>query len=82
MGSGCLSLAVKVMVAALAATLAAISTVLLISFAVAALGQPAGAANVVKAAVATLAAAGFFLVGRAIWRELRGGRGSGGSGKG
>jgi hypothetical protein len=52
-----LSLVVRIGVVSVAAVLAALSTVVILSFAVSALGQPDGVA--------------FFLVGRGIWRDLR-----------
>jgi hypothetical protein len=69
--SGCLSLVVRVGVVSVAAVLAALSTALLLSFAVSALGQPDGAENIFKVLVASAAGFAFFLVGRGIWRDLR-----------
>ena len=54
-----------------AAVLAALSTVVLLSFAVSALGQPDGLEKVIKVLVASAAGFAFFLVGRGIWRDLR-----------
>lgn len=71
MRSGCLSLVVRVGVVSVAAVLAALSTALLLSFAVSALGQPDGAENIFKVLVASVAGFAFFLVGRGIWRDLR-----------
>lgn len=71
MRSGCLSLVVRVGVVSVAAVLAALSTALLLSFAVSALGQPDGAENIFKVLVASAAGFAFFLVGRGIWRDLR-----------
>jgi Kef-type K+ transport system membrane component KefB len=69
--SGCLSLVVRVGVVSVAAVLAALSTVLILSFAVSALGQPDGVEKIIKVILATAAGFAFLLVGRAIWRDLR-----------
>jgi hypothetical protein len=69
--SGCLSLVVRVGVVAVAAVLAALSTVVILSFAVSALGQPDGVEKIIKVLVASAAGFAFFLVGRGIWRDLR-----------
>jgi len=53
------------------AVLAAVSTALILSFAVSALGQPDGVEKIIKVLVASAAGLAFFLVGRAIWRDLR-----------
>ena len=71
MRSGCLSLIVRVGVVAVAAVLAALSTALILSFAVSALGQPDGVERIIKVLVASAAGLVFFLVGRGIWRDLR-----------
>jgi hypothetical protein len=69
--SGCLSLVLRVGVVAVAAVLAALSSALILSFAVSALGQPDGPERIFKVLVATAAGFAFFLVGRGIWRDLR-----------
>jgi SNF family Na+-dependent transporter len=69
--SGCLSLMVRVGLVSVAAVLAALSTVLILSFAVSALGQPDGIEKIIKVLVASAAGFAFFLVGRGIWRDLR-----------
>jgi hypothetical protein len=69
--SGCLSLMVRVGLVSVAAVLAALSTVLILSFAVSALGQPDGIEKIIKVLVASTAGFAFFLVGRGIWRDLR-----------
>ena len=56
---------------AVAAVLAALSTVVLLTFAVSALGQPDGLEKIIKVLVASAAGFAFFLVGRGIWRDLR-----------
>jgi hypothetical protein len=66
-----LSLVVRVGVVSVAAVLAALSTVLILSFAVSALGQPDGVEKIIKVILATAAGFAFFLVGRGIWRDLR-----------
>jgi hypothetical protein len=48
-----------------------LSTVLILSFAVSALGQPDGVEKIIKVILATAAGFAFFLVGRGIWRDLR-----------
>ena len=71
MRSGCLSLVVRVGVVSVAAILAALSTVLILSFAVSALGQPDGVEKIIKVLLASAAGFAFFLVGRGVWRDLR-----------
>ena len=71
MRSGCLSLVVTVGVVSVAAVLAALSTVLILSFAVSALGQPDGVEKIIQVLLASAAGFAFFLVGRGIWRDLR-----------
>ena len=71
MRSGCLSLVVRVGVVSVAAILAALSMVVLLSFAVSALGQPDGVEKIIKMLVASAAGFAFFLVGRGIWRDLK-----------
>jgi hypothetical protein len=68
---GCLSLVVRVGVVSVAAVLAALSIVLILSFAVSALGQTDGLEKIIKVLVASAAGFAFFLVGRGIWRDLR-----------
>ena len=68
---GCLSLVVRVGVVSVAAVLAALSTVLILSFAVSALGQTDGLEKIINVLVASAAGFAFFLVGRGIWRDLR-----------
>ena len=71
MRTGCLSLVVRVGVVSVAAVLASLSTVVILSFAVSALGQPDGVEKIIKVLVALAAGFAFFLVGRGIWRDLR-----------
>ncbi len=71
MRTGCLSLVVRVGVVAVAAVFAALSTALILSFAVSALGQPDGIERIIKILLASAAGFVFFLVGRSIWRDLR-----------
>jgi Kef-type K+ transport system membrane component KefB len=66
-----LSLVVRVGVVSVAAVLAALSTVIILSFAVSALGQPDGVEKIIQVLLATAAGFAFFLVGRGIWRDLR-----------
>jgi hypothetical protein len=66
-----LSLVVRVGVVSVAAILAALSTVVILSFAVSALGQPDGVEKIIKVLLASAAGFAFFLVGRGIWRDLR-----------
>ena len=62
---------VRVGVVSVAAVLAALSTVLILSFAVSALGQPDGVEKIIKVLVASAAGFAFFLVGRGIWGDLK-----------
>ena len=64
-------LVVRVGVVSVAAVLAALSTALILSFAVSALGQHDGLEKIFKVLVASAAGFAFFLVGRGIWRDLR-----------
>ena len=66
-----MSLVVRVGVVSVAAILAALSTVVILSFAVSALGQPDGVEKIIKVLLALAAGFAFFLVGRGIWRDLR-----------
>lgn len=74
MRSGCLGVVVSIGIVSFAAVLAAVSLVLIGSFAVSALGQPSGTTTVFGLVIASVAGLCFFLVGRNIWRELREGR--------
>jgi TRAP-type C4-dicarboxylate transport system permease small subunit len=69
--SGCLSLVVSVGVVCAAAVLGALSTALILSFGISALGQPDGPERIFYVIVAVAAGFAFFLVGRGIWRDLR-----------
>ena len=71
MRSGCLSLMVSVGVLCAAAVLGALSTAVILSFGVSALGQPDGPERIFEVIVAVAAGFAFFLVGRGIWRDLR-----------
>ena len=71
MRNGCLGLVVRIGVVSVSAVLAAVSLALIGSFAVSALGQPSGLTNVIGVLIACGAGLCFFLVGRAIWREMR-----------
>jgi uncharacterized iron-regulated membrane protein len=69
--SGCMGLIFRVGVVSIAAVVAAVSLALIASFAVSAVGQPSGITNVIGVVIACVAGLCFFLVGRAIWREMR-----------
>ncbi len=62
---------VRVGVVSAAAVFAALSVVLLLSFAVSALGQPDGVERLFKVLVACAAGVAFFVVGRGNWRDMR-----------
>jgi zinc transporter ZupT len=62
---------VRVGVLCAAAVIGALSTALILSFGVSALGQPDGLERIFKVIVAVAAGFAFFLVGRGIWRDLR-----------
>jgi hypothetical protein len=66
-----MSLVVRIGVVSAAAILAALSMVVILSFAVSALGQPDGVEKIIKVLVASAAGFAFLLVGRGIWRDLR-----------
>jgi SNF family Na+-dependent transporter len=61
----------RVGVVAVAAVLAALSAALILSFGISALGQPEGLERIFKVLIATAAGFAFFLVGRAVWRDMR-----------
>ena len=71
MRSGCLSLVVSIGVLCAAAVLGALSTALILSFGVSALGQPDGPERIFSVLVAVAAGFAFSLVGRGVWRDLR-----------
>ena len=71
MRSGCVGLILRVGVVSVAAVVAAVSLALIASFAVSAVGQPSELTNVFGVIIACVAGLCFFLVGRAIWREMR-----------
>jgi len=62
---------VSVGVLCAAAVLGALSTAVILSFGVSALGQPDGPERIFEVVVAVAAGFAFFLVGRGIWRDLR-----------
>jgi hypothetical protein len=62
---------VSVGVLCAAAVIGALSTALILSFGVSALGQPDGPERIFRVIVAVAAALAFFLVGRGVWRDLR-----------
>jgi len=62
---------VSVGVLCAAAVLGALSTAVILSFGVSALGQPDGPERIFEVIVAVAAGFAFFLVGRGIWRDLR-----------
>ena len=74
MRSGCLSLVLRIGVALMAAVLIVMGLALLFWFAVLTLGPPVETGKVLKVIAAFLAAGSFFLVGRSVWRDLRGRR--------
>jgi SNF family Na+-dependent transporter len=61
----------RVGVVSAAAVLAALSAALILSFGISALGQPEGLERIFKVVIATAAGFAFFLVGRAVWRDMR-----------
>jgi hypothetical protein len=71
MCSGCLSLALRIGVALMAAVLIVAGFALLFWFAVLTLGPPVEMGKVFKVIAAFLAAGTFFLVGRSVWLDLR-----------
>ncbi len=74
MRSGCLNLVIRIGVALTAAILTVLGFALLFWFAVLTLGPPVETEKIFKVIVAFLAAGTFFLVGRSVWRDLRGSR--------
>jgi hypothetical protein len=74
MRSGCLTLVLRLGVALTAAVLIVAGLTLLFWFAVLTLGPPVETGKVLKVVAAFLAAGSFFLVGRSVWRDLRGRR--------
>ena len=74
MRSGCLNLVLRVVVALIAAVLIVVGAALLFWFAILTLGPPVEAGKVLKVIVAFIVGCSFFLVGRSVWRDLRGRR--------
>jgi hypothetical protein len=74
MRSGCLTLVLRLGVALTAAVLIVAGLTLLFWFAVLTLGPPVETGKVLKVIAAFLAAGSFSLVGRSVWRDLRGRR--------
>ena len=72
MRSGCLSLVLRIGVALMAVVFIVAGLALLFWFAVLTLGPPVETGKVLKVIAAFLAAGSFFLIGRSVWRDLRG----------
>ena len=72
MRSGCLNLVFRIGVALIAAVLIVVGVALLFWFAVLTLGPPVETGKVFKVIAAFVAGYSFFLVGRSVWRDLRG----------
>ena len=69
---GCLSLVLRIGVALTAVVLIVAGLTLLFWFAVLTLGPPVETGKVLEVIAAFLAAGSLFLVGRSVWRDLRG----------
>jgi O-antigen/teichoic acid export membrane protein len=74
MRSGCRNLVLMLMVTLVATTLTAIGFALFFSFAAVTLQSPTGFEEVLKLVVGLMAVYFLIVVGRAVWRDLRGRR--------
>ncbi len=72
MRSGCLNVALMLLVASVATALTVAGVVLFLSFAALTFESPAGIEELLKMVVALIAAYFFVRVGRGVWRDLRG----------
>lgn len=71
MRAGCLDLAIRIVVASLAAVLTVLGTVLLLSVLFASPDQTLRVENVVKVVAALVAGYSFYLIGKSVWRDIR-----------
>ena len=81
MRSGCLNLVLMLVVTLVATALTAIGFALFFSFAAVTLQTPTGFEEVLKLVVGLMAVYFLIIVGRAVWRDLRGRRSAVGSGE-
>jgi peptidoglycan/LPS O-acetylase OafA/YrhL len=82
MRSGCLNLVLTLVVALVATALTAVGFALFFSFAAVTLQSPTGFEEILKMMVGIIAVYFLILVGRGVWRDLRGRRPAVGSGDG
>jgi peptidoglycan/LPS O-acetylase OafA/YrhL len=81
MRSGCLNLVLMLLVTLVATALTAIGFALFFSFAAVTLQTPTGFEEVLKLVVGLIAVYFLLIVGRTVWRDLRGRRPAVGSGE-
>ena len=81
MRSGCRNLVLMLLVTLVATTLTAIGFALFFSFAAVTLQSPTGFEEVLKLVVGLIAIYFLIIVGRTVWRDLRGRRPAVGSGE-
>jgi uncharacterized membrane-anchored protein len=71
MRAGCLDLAVRIVVASLAAVLTVLGVVLLLSVLFSSPAQTLRVENVVKVVAALVAGYSFYLIGKSVWRDIK-----------
>lgn len=71
MRSGCLDLAIRIVVASLAAIFTVLGAVLLLSVILSSPAETLKVENVVKVVAACVAGYSFYLVGKSVWRDIR-----------
>lgn len=71
MRAGCLDLAIRIVVASLAAVLTVLGVVLLLAVLFASPAQTPRVENIVKVVAALVAGYSFYLIGKSIWREIK-----------
>lgn len=71
MRAGCLDLAIRIVVASLAAVLTVLGVVLLLSVLFSAPAQTMRVESVVKVVAALVAGYSFYLIGKSVWRDIK-----------
>ena len=71
MRAGCLDLAIRIVVASLAAVLTVLGVVLLLSVLFSTPSQTLRVENFVKVAAALVAGYSFYLIGKSVWRDIK-----------
>ena len=71
MRSGCLDLAIRIVVASVAAVLTVLGVVLLFTIFIPSSGQPFDIESVAKVIGACVAGYCFYLVGKSVWKDIK-----------